>query len=454
MRNLLLLPIILVTGLLSACSAEDPASAAAIPAAAPVQQSPPASAVTPFTIAVIPDTQNYVSFKTEKNQGFAIDASELFIAQMRDIASRATAQGGDLVFAAAVGDVWQHQTLNIDAKHKARGQDFVANPFFASELAPTQQTLAVEIPRAIEGYQILAAAGIPFGVAPGNHDYDAMWSAAGFPPNLAKPPAELTMTPEDLGILHIGGLDNFRSVFGDYSDFFRDKPWYVSSFRGGANGAQVFEGGGYEFLHITLEMAASDEVLAWAQSVIDAHPGKPTIITTHDYLDTQGRRQANPIVDLKRIDPDHHNTAEEVWSELISPNDQVFLVLCGHHHGQSMRVDNNAAGHPVYQVLADYQGRGQAGLDAGQPRNGRGGVAGLGDGWYRLMTFDMSQEPQIISVGTWSSHYKTFSDDLYSYADWYKKSEHPLLTDPEFHAMDDFEIELKGFQQRFGPPRP
>ena len=90
-------------------------------------------------------------------------------------------------------------------------------------------------------------------MAPGNHDYDAMWSAAGFPPDLAKlkrDPRSIRMVPEDLGMFHIGGLDNFRSAFGAETDFFRDQPWYVSHFAGGANSAQVFSAGGYEFLHL------------------------------------------------------------------------------------------------------------------------------------------------------------------------------------------------------------
>jgi hypothetical protein len=40
------------------------------------------------------------------------------------------------------------------------------------------------------------AARHSFGVAPGNHDYDAMWSADAFPLNLSKPREELTLTPE------------------------------------------------------------------------------------------------------------------------------------------------------------------------------------------------------------------------------------------------------------------
>ncbi len=430
----ILLPFALATLLLSACSPQHSAAGDV--------------ASHSFTIAVIPDTQNYLDYKHQADEGFALDGSDMFIAQMQDISSR-----NDVVFVASVGDVWQHQTLDIDPAHAARGMVALENPFFGAELAPTDKTLTFEIPKAIEGYQILAKSGIPFGVAPGNHDYDAMWSAAGFPPQTQKKPSELNMTPADLGILHIGGLDNFRSVFGNESQFFKDKSWYVANYRGGANSAQVFSAGGYHFLHITLEMAADDWVLAWAADVIEAHPHYPTIITTHDYLSTEGKREANPLVDLKRVDPDHHNTAQEIWEKLISSYDQVFMVLCGHHHGQSQRIDKNRYGHNVYQLLADYQSRGQAGLDAGQPLRRRRGPKGLGDGWYRLMNFDMSGTVPTVKVQTFSSHYRQFSSTLDSYAPWYKKYEHPTYSDAEFLAADEFTLQLDDFRQRFGAPK-
>ena len=409
---------------------------------------PEISRDTRFTLAVIPDTQNYLDYTHQKNAGFALDASDLFIAQMRDIASR-----DEVVFVAAVGDVWQHGTKEIDEAHAARGVGAIENPIFASALAPSEKTLTVELPKALEGYRLLHEAGIPFGVAPGNHDYDALWSVEGYPPRLDKNPAELSRTPEDLGILHVGGLDNFRSVFGDDSEFFQDQPWYVSSFRGGANAAQVFAAGGYRFLHITLEMAADDAALSWAANVIEQHAGYPTIITTHDYLNTRGERRANPLVDLNRADPLHHNSAEEVWEKLVSAYDQIFMVLCGHHHGQNLRVDLNHYDHKVYQVLADYQGRGQAGIDAGAPVNTRRGTpTGLGDGWYRLMHFDLGGEAPSIRVETWSSHYRLHAHQLDQYADWYRDYEQPGATDAEFLAMDEFTLQLDDFRERFGPP--
>ncbi|MEH6607370.1 MAG: hypothetical protein V7711_17455 [Pseudomonadales bacterium] len=431
---------VFILSCLSACTENDPNQTSEVAAS--------------FSIAVIPDTQNYLDYKHQSAEGFAIDGSQLFIQQMQYIADHSIKQGGNIAFVASVGDVWQHQTLAMDTDHQKRDFKAVENPYFAVEIEVTDKTTELEIPLAIEGYRILNDTGIPFGVAPGNHDYDAMWSAAEYPPNLSKSPRELTMTPEDLGMLHIGGLDNFRSAFGSNSAFFKDKPWYIGSFNGGANSAQLFSAGGYRFLHFALEMQAADDVLEWVRNIIKDNPGLPTIITTHDYLNVSGQRQANPIVDLDRIDPSHHNSAEELWTKLISQQDQIFLLLCGHQHGQATRIDDNNYGNKVYQVLADYQDRGQVGLDAGQAVSQHTGKpVGLGDGWFRLMQFELALEVPRIVVTTYSSHYQSLSSELEPYAAWYKEHEQPTMTDEQFHASEEFELVLSDFQQRFGMPK-
>jgi len=413
-----------------------------------------------FTLAVIPDTQNMLDYRHQRAAGFAFDANDLFVAQMAFLAQNARQNGGDIAFVAAVGDVWQHQSQDIDADHSARGHRAVENPFFAMELEVTDKTRAIELPAALAGYRLIDGL-IPFGVAPGNHDYDAMWSDASHPPVsveelgariAADPGLRPEHRPDLIGMLHIGGLDNFRSVFGAQSDFFRDKPWYVSSYNGGANSAQIFSAGGYTFLHLALEMQPMDDVLDWAAGVMREHPGLPTILSTHDYLSVQGERKPGAILDLKRID-DRHNDAEALWNKLIRNNDQIFLVLCGHQHGQALRIDDNAAGHKVYQVLADYQDRGQSSLDAGVARNFRGQPVPTGDAWLRLMQFDFSGQVAQLRVRTWSPHYGSYSGDLPDYAAWYREHEQPGMSDEEFLAADDYVLELADFRSRFGAPR-
>ena len=125
-------------------------------------------------------------------------------------------------------------------------------------------------------------------------------------------------------------------------------------------------------------MLAGNGVMEWAQEGIDRNPGIPTFISTHDYLNRHGERLPSGM-DLALIDPTEHNSSEELWQNFISQNDQIFMILSGHQPGQALRIDNNIAGNKVYQILADYQLRGQAGLDAGQPvaTSGRGAREGL-----------------------------------------------------------------------------
>ena len=101
-----------------------------------------------------------------------------------------------------------------------------------------------------------------------------------------------------------------------------------------------FKAGDRTFLALSLEFELPASALAYANQIIKANPGLPTIVTTHGFLDLGG----------KRLGP-----ANKAWSALTDENPQVFLILCGHMHGEAHRVDNNKAGLPVHQVLADYQ---------------------------------------------------------------------------------------------------
>jgi hypothetical protein len=402
------------------------------------------SASSSFTLAVIPDTQNYLDFENQKSSGFAFNANELFIQQMQYIAKNSVSNGGDIAFVASVGDVWQHQTKVSDKDHQSRGIIYTPNPIIESMVKVTPQTLTIEIPKAVEGYQILSDAGIRFGVAPGNHDYDAIWTTTKYPPNLDKPRSELSMTPGDIGVLHVGGLDNFKSVFGSDGHFYKNKPWYIASHNGGTSSAQKFSAGGYTFLHIALEMHPGDHVIDWAKSVMAANSSLPTIFSTHDYLSIDGERKGSPVEDLATVDPDEHNNAQAVWDKLYSQHSQILLVLSGHQHGQSYRVDQNKDGHLIYQILADYQDRSQVSKDTKQSHSTK-----LGDGWLRLMQFDLASEVPTIAVKTYSSYYEKFSSEEKNYSSWYKEDEHSELSDAEFLKTDDYVLTLTDFHSRF-----
>ena len=134
-----------------------------------------------FTIAVLPDTQNYIDYIHQKVEGFPFDASQQFLEQMEYVAANVESVGGDIAFVTSLGDVWQHQSLTMDPAHIARGFKSAPNPFFDEHLAPTPKVKTVEMPMALKGYQMIAGK-VPFSVVPGNHDHDAMWTDINHPP--------------------------------------------------------------------------------------------------------------------------------------------------------------------------------------------------------------------------------------------------------------------------------
>lgn len=243
---------------------------------------------------------------------------------------------------------------------------------------------------------------------------------------------------------HVGGLTGFQSAFSDKSQFFANQPWYVSSHDGGADSAQIFSAGQCRFLHIGLQYYAPDASLAWAAEVIRRHPGLPTIVSTHAYLDRDGKRIAKSNTDNSVLDA-RDNNPQMIWDEFVSQHDQIFLVLSGHVGGQGFSIDTNRFGNDVYQMLADYQGRAQTAKDAGA------GNVSVGDGWLRLLKFRLDAPQPSIEVRTYSTHYGKFSSELPEYAAWYKERDKQAhLSDEDYLERDEFTIELRDFRQRFG----
>jgi hypothetical protein len=318
-----------------------------------------------FTVAVIPDTQNYTDNNKPQPQSL-----ETFKQEMQFLKDQRRAM--NLVFVSHVGDVVQHG----DGTNGTPGDATYGG--------------GLEFTRAQEALDILASSGVPFGVAPGNHDYDNYSWTTGFAP------------------LH--GSVAWLKAFGPHSHYFAHKRWYggasMDLYTPGLSSFQTFSADGRDFLHLSLEMEPGDAALEWAQRVVDAHKGYATIVTTHSYLNPPAETDdANPLVvpapytvsSTRYLNgsPGGWNDSADVFKKFIARNDQIFMVLCGHAWGptvnrvsksQALRVDLNDAGNVVYQLLTDYQGNTSA--SAG------------GDGWLRLMTFDV--EAGVIRFRTYS----------------------------------------------------
>jgi hypothetical protein len=189
---------------------------------------------------------------------------------------------------------------------------------------------------------------VPWGVLPGNHD----------------------------GAASGGSLADYDEFFGCAR--FSGESWYGGGYLGSnANNYEFFSGGGDDYLIFHFQYNPSDAVLAWANETIEGFPNRKVIVTTHDYLRTGG---------------DRSSIGENIWSKFIEPHaDQIFLVLCGHAHGEARRTDT-VGGHVVYQLLADYQSR----------TNG-------GNGFLRILKFSPAEDK--IHVATYSPYLNSYETD-------------------------------------------
>ena len=202
---------------------------------------------------------------------------------------------------------------------------------------------------------------VPYSVALGNHDYDV----------------------KDL---HSGGATRYVEYFG--AARYAGRSWYGGASPDQRNHYQVFGAAGRSFLHINVEFEAPDSALAWAQSVIDAHPNLPVIMATHAYIQgTSGRSTSvrNP----------DGNSGAAMWQELVRRNRQIFMFVNGHFPGEANQTSLDDAGQPVFEMLSDYQSR----------TNG-------GDGWMRLLEFRPADNR--IDVKTWSPTLGRFEVDANS----------------------------------------
>lgn len=248
-----------------------------------------------FTIVMLPDTQHY-------SRKFP----ELFTAQIDWIKRNRDQE--KIVFVTQVGDV-------VDGRNKDTNQWAVADQAMWQ----------------LDGV-------VPWGVALGNHDFDAH----GTKRNAKK----------------------FLRHFGPRR--FKNVSWYGGASPNGLNSYQRFSGGGIDFVILHLEMDVPDAAIAWATKILKRNSSRTAIITTHSYL--HGRDGIGRNVDGGSNNGG--NSGEQVWEKLVRTHPQIFMVLCGHVSKtvEYHQVSTNEAGNPVLEMLADYQKRHHG-----------------GDGWLRLI---------------------------------------------------------------------
>jgi hypothetical protein len=149
------------------------------------------------------------------------------------------------------------------------------------------------------------------------------------------------------------------------------------------NAYYFFNAGDRDFMVLSLEFGPRNDVVRWANEVVDRHVNKSVILITHAFVyydDTRynwakyGTKQSwNPhSYGVAKASDQDVNDGQELWDKLISRHKNFVMTLNGHVCGDGLgrvvtKLDN---GQELPQLLVDYQIR---------PRGG--------DGWLRLLEF-------------------------------------------------------------------
>lgn len=266
----------------------------------------PAAPEGTFSIAVIPDTQRYQ--RVEGNE--QAWENPTFEAYTGWIAANIDRQR--IVFASHVGDI-------VDLNERP------------------QWKVARRCMDQLHGR-------VPYGISVGNHDMVGSGDSALFQEFFPK---------------------------SRYSEF----DWYGGSFGGlpasngsvsgnNANSFQLFSAEKLDFVFVHLECNAPDNVLDWANEVLEQHSERRAIITTHMGLGPRDRpKQASDYFDApkgrmtwKKCHGENGNTPQQMWDKCFRRHRNVFMVCCGDQSRtqalhQSSPGDN---GNTVHELLSDY----------------------------------------------------------------------------------------------------
>ncbi|WP_193210661.1 SUMF1/EgtB/PvdO family nonheme iron enzyme [Luteolibacter marinus] len=262
-----------------------------------------------FSVIALPDTQNYTSLSSP---------ADTFTRQTQWVLDN-------------------RETLNI--RFLTHLGDIVNSPTSTSQWT-----------RATDAMNLLNHE-LAYGTCPGNHDIGSRDQPG-------------SGTPSDY-LIRFGPNPTHASSVGRWTDPDTSQvyDWYRGSSPRGYSSYQIVPVGGREFLFLHLDHDCPDEDMAWAASVLSAHPRTLTMITTHNYLAETGGTgffgtgtgergyTAQPNVS---IGPDR-NRPEEIFNALVKPFNQVYMVICGHMFAIYNLEKTNDAGNPVHEVLCDYQ---------------------------------------------------------------------------------------------------
>ena len=237
---------------------------------------------------------------------------------------------------------------------------------------------------ASKGYHSLDAHHVPYAIAVGNHDTEAVgfYSGSAAPGNVNQ---NLRKTHKFNSYFPVSRFTNQR---GRYEPDKSDNAYYT------------FKVADTNWLVLTLEFCPRMGPINWAGDIIREFFNYNVIIVTHYHLTPRGE-VASSNAGYGDFSP------QTVYDRLVKRHPNIRFVLSGHVMSSAMKVDTGAAGNKVYQILQNYQNE------------------DLGGGYIRLLTFDLDKGT--LAASMYSPFYRKTKEDKSKFTvegiDFIKQSE-------------------------------
>jgi len=188
--------------------------------------------------------------------------------------------------------------------------------------------------------------GIPYGVNVGNHDQTPIGGGSS---------ASTAKFNEYFGTSRFQGRGYYGGYYGSDND----------------NHYDFFSASGMDFIVVNLEYDTTPEqdVLDWADALLQSYSNHRAIVVSHYLIETD-----------THVPPNTFGTQGQLIYDALKNNPKLFLMFCGHNHGEGQRTDVNGL-FTINTLLADYQSY----------PNG-------GNGFLRIMEFRPSENKIYIST--------------------------------------------------------
>lgn len=180
----------------------------------------------------------------------------------------------------------------------------------------------------------------------------------------------------------IGQSDHDYNAYLDFLDsqHFKNLSTFGGFYQDGQGRFDLLDINNASFILLSMGYGVNQDAINWMNEMLKQYTSRTAILCFHGYIDPDGSLTSD---------------GESLYSQVVVPNANVKLILCGHRHGinrSAVEFDDNGDGlidRTVYQLVANYQS---------EPNGG--------GGYLCILTFDTQKSE--ISVTGYSPYLKDY----------------------------------------------